>query len=223
MTSDWVNRLRKIDIRRFVGKLLIAISVAGILFFAYEQLWTNHVADKAAKSTADQIKNEWQMPSDQKVPRIGQGFALMYIPKLRDDVWELPVSHGTDPEQLDVGLGHYLTTGLPGKVGNFAVAGHRSTHGQPFANFDKLRAGDRVIVQTRDNWFTYVLDFDAQVTPDDGWVLDENPGGMANKVGTHKLITLTTCTPRYGSSGRWIWWGHLVASASIKDIPTDLQ
>ena len=217
------ERLTNFGLRRSFGALCLALATAGILFFAYEQLWTNHVADKAAQSTAQQIKNEWQTPSSQKVPRIGQGFALLYIPALREDVWELPILHGTEPEQLDVGAGHYVNTRLPGAVGNFALAGHRSTHGEPFANFDRLRAGDRVIVQTRDNWFIYELDFDAQVSPDDAWVLDVNPGGMANKVGTDKLITLTTCTPRYGSSGRWIWWGHLVTSASIKDVPRDIQ
>ena len=217
------DRVSSFGLRRTFGALCLSLAATGILFFSYEQLWTNHVADKAAHSTAEQIRNEWNLNSEQNVPRIGQGFALMYIPKLRDDVWGLPVSHGTDPEQLDVGVGHYLSTGLPGAVGNFAVAGHRSTHGQPFANFDRLRTGDRVIVQTRDNWFTYVLDVDARVTPDDSWVLDENPGGIANKVGSRRLITLTTCTPRYGSSGRWIWWGHLETSASIKDIPADLQ
>ena len=217
--------LRKTKARwqRIVGWALITAALGGILFFSYEQLWTNHVSHKNAEAYAQGLKNEWQLPSKQTGPRIGQGFALLYIPRLKDDVWELPVLHGTDPEQLDIGAGHYTNTRMPGDAGNFAMAGHRSTHGQPFAHFERLRAGDRVIIATRDNWFTYVLDFDAQVTPDDAWVLEDNPGGIANKVGSDKIITLTTCTPRYGSSGRWIWWGHLVESAPIKDIPADVQ
>ena len=211
------------DARRAIGWLFIALACAGIVFFAYEQLWTNHTSHKAAQVKSEEIKSDWQQPSTKTAPEIGRGFGLLYIPRIKSSVWELPIMEGTDPEQLDVGAGHYPATQLPGAHGNFAVAGHRSTHGEPFAKFDQLRAGDHVIVQTRDKWFTYQLDFDAQVTPDEGWVLDKNPGGMAATVGTDKLITLTTCTPRYGSSGRWIWWGHLVTSTSIKDVPRDVQ
>ncbi len=217
------NKLYSDSLARTIGKFLLVVAVTGICYFSYEVLWTNHVAHRAATNKSQAIKNDWQHQTTTSAPAIGEGFALLYIPRLKSDVWELPILHGTEPEQLDVGAGHYVNTRLPGESGNFAIAAHRSTHGQPFAHIEQLRAGDRVIVQTRDTWYTYALDVDAQVSPDDAWVLEDNPGGIANKVGSDKIITLTTCTPRYGSSGRWIWWGHLVESAPIKDIPADVQ
>ena len=35
---------------------------------------------------------------------------------------------------------------------------------------------------------------------------------------TQALLTMTTCTPRYGSTGRWAWWGSLTGySQSVPD------
>ena len=60
---------------------------------------------------------------------------------------------------------------MPGEVGNFAVAAHRSTHDEPFANIDDLRVGDKVYVQTREAWYTYTLQKDdSRLSPTDtGW------------------------------------------------------
>ena len=49
------------------------------------------------------------------------------------------------------------------------------------------------------------------------------PAGLASTVGTDKLITLTTCTPRYGTTGRWIWWGHLVEELPKEEPPSDVK
>ena len=56
-----------------------------------------------------------------------------------------------------VGPGHYTNpeSALPGQVGNFAVAGHRVTHGQPFLNADQLKPGDAIVVQTDTYWYVY--------------------------------------------------------------------
>ncbi|MFP5282231.1 MAG: sortase domain-bontaining protein [Actinomycetes bacterium] len=55
-------------------------------------------------------------------------------------------------------MGHYPSTAGPGQVGNFALAGHRITHGQPFARLLELDRGDKVVVETRDAVYTYVLE-----------------------------------------------------------------
>lgn len=214
---------RNLDVRRTLGWVFISLAIAGSIFFVYEQVWTNHVAHNAARQHAEFIKQDWEKPAAKSTPDFGDGFGLLYIPRLKKSVWGLPISHGTEPAQLDVGVGHYVKTALPDQVGNFALAAHRSTHGEPFAHFEDLRIGDRVYVQLRDKWIAYELDFDAQVTPDEAWVLDKDPAGMSNKVGTDKLLTLTTCTPRYGSSGRWIWWGHQVATSPGNKPPSEVK
>jgi hypothetical protein len=38
---------------------------------------------------------------------------------------------------------------------------------------------------------------------------------------TEKLLTMTTCTPRYGSTGRWAWWGTLTSTGPTTQAPPD--
>ena len=46
---------------------------------------------------------------------------------------------GVTLDDLAKGVGHYPRSALPGRVGNFAVAGHRATNGEPFASLDRLQ------------------------------------------------------------------------------------
>ncbi|MGH8905966.1 MAG: class E sortase [Egibacteraceae bacterium] len=43
----------------------------------------------------------------------------------------------------------YPGSRLSGQPGKFAVAGHRTTYGAPFFNFDQIREGDEVVVGDR--------------------------------------------------------------------------
>ena len=49
---------------------------------------------------------------------------------------------------LALGIGHYVGTAVPGQVGNFAIAGHRTTYGRPFHTSTGCVNGDRVVVET---------------------------------------------------------------------------
>jgi sortase A len=142
-------------------------------------------------------------------PKLGKPFALMYIPRLKDSVWGIPVLEGVSLDELARGIGHYPGTALPGEIGNFAVAGHRATHGEPLRDIDRVRKGDRVIVETVNGWYVYELESDRIVQPDETWVIDPVPG-EPDATPTEALITLTTCNPRWASYERWIWWGYLV-------------
>ena len=57
-------------------------------------------------------------------------------------------SPGVSPADLKKGPGHYPETPLPGQLGNSAIAGHRTTYGQPFYDIDELDAGDEIVVTT---------------------------------------------------------------------------
>ena len=65
----------------------------------------------------------------------------MYIPRL-GFTWNKPVLEDTEVSTLKKGLGHYANTARLGQQGNFSVAGHRRTYGDPFKDFPRLRRGD---------------------------------------------------------------------------------
>ena len=148
-------------------------------------------------------------------------FALLYVPRLRANTWGTPILHGVADAQLDVGIGHFPSAPLPGENGNFSLAGHRMTHGKPFTDIDKLVAGDEVIVETKDSYYVYTLKADRIVNPTDVWVLDDQPVPEVSGV-DNSIITLVTCTPKWSTKQRWIWWGELTSMHPRSDPPAAL-
>jgi sortase A len=201
---------------RGFGEILITAGLVILLFVAYELVWTNFEADRHTHQVTNALREQWARPhvtghgsgdvgSSTFVK--GKGFAFLHIPALGRN-WSIPVVEGVSLPDLSRGVGHDPKTALPGEVGNFAVAGHRATNGQPFAYLDKVHAGDVVVAETRTMWFTYVVDRTKIVAPDSFWVLDPVPGHPTEQP-TQRLLTLTTCNPRWASYQRLIVFGHL--------------
>lgn len=142
----------------------------------------------------------------QRIP--GEASAIMRVPAWGED-WAVPILDGTDEDVLQRGLGWYENTVGPGQVGNFAVAGHVVTHGQPFRRLAELPVGSEVLVETREATYTYVVDSFAEVVDTETWVLDPVPGEPSAQP-DEALITLTTCADVFRSPDRDIVFGHLV-------------
>ncbi|MGW1886536.1 class E sortase [Streptomyces sp. NPDC001970] len=151
----------------------------------------------------------------QSAPRWDQAYAVLRIPKLGVVA---PVAQGIAKRGvLDKGyVGHYPQTAQPGLAGNFAVAGHRNTHGEPFRYINRLRSGDKVVIETRDAVFTYQVDKRLpQTSARDGGVIASvprsvvKPGYGYSEPGYY--VTLTTCTPEYTSKYRLVVWGKLTS------------
>lgn len=215
---------------RGLGELLITAGLVLLLFTAYQLVWTNFEAERAQGKVADQLREEWSKPpakaptgggeTVRKGPKpsdFGKGIAFLRIPRLGAK-YSVPVVEGVGLDDLARGVGHYPDTVRAGKVGNFAVAGHRATHGEPFAYLDRMRPGDVVVAETRSRWYTYVVDRTRIVRPSDTWVIDPVPGERGAEP-TERLITLTTCNPRWSSTERLIVFGHLEETRKKSEGP----
>jgi sortase A len=199
-----------------IGILLLVLGLGCLGYVGYELFGTNVSSHRAYQQEREQLRQEWQQPAkghhkpDPAVP--GDAIALMSIPAI--GLKDVPVLEGTSDDILARGIGHYRKTADPGQIGNFAVAGHRITHGEPFAKLLDLRKGDRVIVETRTTVYTYELDtLPRKLTVQDtaGWVLDPVPG-HPDATPTKRMITLTTCQDLFHSPDRSVGFGHLVDS-----------
>src|SRR5690606_3533827 len=123
----------------FAGCLLLAL-------FAYE--WYGHYAGvKQALEVAEQVVTKQvevvniEEESKQFEPEIDEVIGLLMIPKIDA---KLPIVEGTDEDQLEIGVGHYVTTALPGDDEQILLSGPRDT---VFHNFGELENGDRFIVE----------------------------------------------------------------------------
>ena len=152
-------------------------------------------------------------PPGAAAPAVGSALALLHLPTVRDGDG-LVVVEGVGAADLRRGPGHLPGTAAPGQVGNMVLSGHRSTYGAPFADLDELRAGDPVVVQTRDAWWTYRVDDVEVVTPTDVAVVLPVP----RRPGVEPVsarFTLTTCHPRYSARQRLVVSGELLSSSPL--------
>ncbi|MEV5606956.1 class E sortase [Streptomyces sp. NPDC052225] len=200
---------------RAIGEVFISIGVLMLLFVTYQLWWSNIRAHNLAGSARHHLEDDWA--SGKGKPGTfepGQGFAILYIPKL--DV-VVPIAEGISKTKvLDKGMvGHYgkdsIPTAMPdAKKGNFALAGHRNTHGEPFRYINRLQPGDPIVVETQDTYYVYKMSsILPQTPPSNTSVINPVPAGSGfTKAG--RYITLTTCTPEFTSTYRMIVWGKMV-------------
>jgi sortase A len=163
--------------------------------------------------TRGPVPAEEREPSN--APRWDQAYAVLRIPRLGVVA---PVAEGIGKRRvLDKGyVGHYPATAQPGRAGNFAVAGHRNTHGEPFRRIDRLRRGDTVEVETREGVYVYAVDRTlARTLPGDTGVIDPVPRSSVRPAAGYgaagHYLTMTTCTPEFSSRYRLVVWGRLAA------------
>lgn len=220
-----------------IGVLLLVAGVSCLGWVAWQYFGTNVTSEKAFHEESSQLRDKWTRPTEaperpatgssshsgqdhsdkgEPVPATipGEAIGLLRIPAFGAD-YQVPILSGTDLSILDRGVGHYTTTAQPGEVGNFAVAGHRVTHGEPFKRLLELNAGDPIIVETRDATYTYVLDDSPRnltVNDTETWVLDPDPRHPGAKP-TEALLTLTTCQDLFHSPDRSVGFAHLVKTA----------
>lgn len=214
------------------GEVLVTLGVVLLLFVAWELWWTNIDADRTQSDLASRTLQDFggepaepqPGPSDPAQASAadrdrygtppptrpdGQGiFGVLYVPRFGDG-YARPISEGVGTDVLDhLGIGHYPRTQLPGEPGNFAVAGHRQTHGQVFWDIDKLTGGDYLYVQTRQGYYAYRYRDTEVVAPSESSVLlpvPHEPDGTAKA----SLLTMTSCDPPFSTRMRIIAYAEL--------------
>ena len=199
--------------------LVLVLAGLSVLAWVGWQIWgTNWVSQRKQADAIEALHVEWEAGRDVAEVEGGRATSVVRIPAFGED-YAVPVLEGTSDEALASGFGHFTGTAGVGERGNFALAGHRITHGEPLRRMPDLEAGDRIVVETRTHVYTYVLDTggeDLVVPFTDVWVVDPRPvnpdGGVQppDDAGS-RLITLTTCSELFHTDDRLIAFGHLVS------------
>jgi sortase A len=199
---------------RATGELMITFGLIVLLFAAYE-VWGITAAVEAEQSTLDdQLSQDWAQP-DPTVsagptvtalkPPAGGAIARLYIPALKKH-WV--VVQDVTQAALRKGPGHYPDSALPGRKGNFSVAGHRNR--ATFWRLDELKIGDAIVVETKSDWYVYTMTAQKIVLPTAVEVVYPVPGKRGVKP-TKAMLTLTTCNPKFNNYQRLIVHAELKA------------
>lgn len=222
------------------GELLVTAGLVLLLFAAY-LLWGTNVRTAAAQDDLRaELLRDWApvsatadagppapvapaLPAEEPAappaepaaappapPEIGSGVALIRFPTLGDERGHVVVE-GVDTASLRRGPGHYPGTANPGEVGNVVLSGHRTTYGAPFGDVGELLPGDAVVVETADAVHTYRVEALQVVQPTAIEVTYPVPGDAA-ATPTRRLLTLTTCHPKFSARERLVVHAELVTS-----------
>jgi sortase A len=222
-----------------VGELLITAGVLLLAFLAWQLWWTDVEANSAQAAVVEEqgwdvplaglddgpaiVTPRYDEPPVLEEPPYLTTFASMRVPRW-DGEPTRTITQGTDrPNVLNpLGVGHYEGTAMPGAVGNFALAAHRTTYGKPFNRIEELQEGDPVVVWTQDTWYVYRVTSSQIVMPGDVQVIapvPDQPGAEP----TERFITLTTCHPMFSARERFIVHGVLDYWAPVSEgVPAEL-
>src|SRR5215472_13497835 len=167
---------------RLAGELLVTCGVIVLGFLAYMYWGTALRASSAQRTYTSQLTRQWSAANP-----------LAALAALRT-----------------IAPGHVPGTALPGQVGNFAVAAHRVTAGNPFWSLPSLRRGSVIDVETITGTYEYeITGRPAWISADDLDVLAGVPFHPAEPA-RQRLITLITCDPPWTGTSRVVVTGVLV-------------
>lgn len=227
-----------------LGELLITAGLLVLLFLGWQLWWNDAVIAGQQSEAATEISKGWtendpapREPTKPEPAAVDYGeavvaaapasstaFAVLVVPRFGAD-YRRTVAEGVGTGVLNntrLGIGHYPGTQMPGAVGNFAVAAHRSAYGGGMHLINELQLGDAIYVQTADGYYTYRFRDLEYVKPSAADVLAPVPRSPGTAP-TDRIITLTSCNPLYSTAERIIAYGVLEAwQPAVAGPPAEL-
>jgi sortase A len=138
---------------------------------------SRELADIAA---APRPAPEPSAPSAPTPPEDGSPLARIEIPRLK---LSAIVFEGTTTDVLDIGVGHLVSSAVPGNGGNVVLSAHRDTF---FRALRDVRIGDTVTISSPTLRTRYIVESTSIVEPNDISVIQPT---------SDSRLTLITCYP----------------------------
>nr|WP_207627521.1 MULTISPECIES: class D sortase [Bacillaceae] len=162
-----------------IGLILLGVGV-------WQFVDTKVQTKASVKQAKEMIAEQRSEPLTKKVensppPSMGDTVGLLTIPKIKS---ELAIVEGTDPDDLEKGVGHYKGSYFPGDQGQIVLSGHRDT---VFRKLGELNIGDSLKMEMPYGNFTYEITKTKIVKSDDTSIIT-----LQNQ---QEELIVTTCYP----------------------------
>ena len=187
---------------RALGVLLaVAVFVGGVFVPAH--------AAAADSEPIEPFVSEWtpaasRQPVGDPDQSAGHVVATLRIPAIG---LEETVRAGVDLAVIDRGPAHWVGTSPVGGGGNVVLAGHRTTHGAPFYDLDRLAPGDLIYLTDASGFeVMYRVAETFIVDPFALWITYDNGEPM---------LTMFACHPKGSAAQRIVVRAHLLAGRRI--------
>ena len=187
MTMRLLDRLTRFILIASTAVLLVVPSAVG-----------------AATQPTDVSPNPARQPTFHRSQSSGVDVGSIRIPVIGVDE---PVRSGVAMSVIDRGIAHWAGTVAPGEEGNVVLAGHRTTHSQPFHDLDKLEPGDLIYLEDAQGFeVMYKVRETFIVDPADLWITYDSDTPM---------LTMFACHPKGSARFRIVVTADLVAGRRI--------
>jgi sortase A len=174
---------------------------------AYERVVERYAGQQAVRT----VHTSSPAPTQRAVRRAARGFRL--DAKEGDPIGRIRVArlglnmilvNGTDTSSLRRGPGRDRRTFMPGEGELVYIAGHRTTYAAPFSHIDRLKPGDRVVLEMPYGRFVYGVTRSVIVPADD-----------LSRLRSHhrEVIALQACHPRFSARERYIVYARPLVRA----------
>ena len=181
---------------------LIVLGI-GVWQYAHTKV-KSHLALQQAKEVISQKQPaaaQKQQSASSTPPKIGETVGILKIPKIKA---ELAIVEGTDPDDLEKGVGHYKGSYFPGDKGQIVLSGHRDT---VFRKLGELKLGNHLTIQMPSGNYTYEITRTKIVKSTDKSIITLQK--------QQEELILTTCYPFYyvgNAPKRYIIYAKLLHS-----------
>lgn len=163
-----------------ISKVLITMGLLILIGSFTLSLYSKSIENKSLSNFEEKIKKEDTL--SEVLP--GDEIGIIEIDSIN---LKNVIVQSTTKEYLKYYVCHFEESAMPGEEGNFALAGHSSyIYNQVFNNLHKVNMGDKIVIKTINDEFTYIITETMEVQPSDTYVLDQDM--------SKKEITIVTCT-----------------------------
>ncbi len=168
--------------KRLIISILFVISGGIIMCVSLgEILKGKKETSNALVEAQELVITQKEMNQELFKPKVGETIGILSIPKLEA---ELPIIEGTNPDELEKGVGHFHGSYFPKEGGQIVLSGHRDT---VFRKVGQLKEGDLIEIKVPYGSFQYEITHTKIVDADDRSIIT-----LQNN--SEELI-LTTCYP----------------------------
>ncbi|MBM7618408.1 sortase A [Bacillus tianshenii] len=126
-------------------------------------------------------EREWPEKPEDWDPATGDVVGILQIPRFEA---QLPIVEGTDPDELEKGVGHYRGASYPGELGQIVFSGHRDT---VFLRLGELELGDKFVVSLPYGDYMYEI-YETKI-------VDDDDTSIITLQKENEELILTTCYP----------------------------
>ncbi|MFC4388814.1 class D sortase [Gracilibacillus marinus] len=163
----------------FILAGVVFLSIGGYQYFKIQA--AENQAAQEAQQLLTQSKADGKQSPESFLPETGDAVGFLHIPVLDA---ALPIVEGTDPDDLEKGVGHYKTSAYPEQNDQIVLSGHRDT---VFRSLGEVKIGDRFIVELPYGEFEYEM-VDSKIVPADDTT-------VIKSTAPNEELVITTCYP----------------------------